>query len=82
MRISFILAGVSGTIVLIALIMTLFNIKNINTQSLIIILLLLSIGLGIHGIQHSNEEIYYDFNPLVGKWKINDDVQKSNLCCK
>jgi disulfide bond formation protein DsbB len=82
MRISFILAGLSGIIILISFIITMYNIKSINTTSLIIILLLLSIGIGIHGMQHSTEEIYYDFNPLVGKWKLNDDVQKENLCCK
>ena len=39
-----------------------------------ILLLSFSIALGIHGIQHSIEEIYYDFNPLVNKWKVRDDV--------
>jgi hypothetical protein len=32
--------------------------------------LLSSIAFGIHGLQHTHDEIYYDFNPLVpGKFK-------------
>jgi hypothetical protein len=27
-----------------------------------------SIAFGIHGIQHSIEEIHYNFNPLEGNW--------------
>ena len=35
----------------------------------------MAISFSMHGIQHYYEEIYFDYNPLVGKWKINDDVQ-------
>lgn len=80
MRVSFLISIISGFILLIASILFIMNYKTITSiYSIITILILLSIGYGIHGLQHANEEIYYDFNPLVGKWKVNDDVQKQNL---
>jgi len=39
-------------------------------------ILLISIAFGIHALLHHYEEIYYNFNPLNGKWHIYDEIQK------
>jgi len=75
MRPSFITQIFSGIFILISLFF-LTKYKFDDPFKNIIILLGFSIALGIHGLQHSVEEIYYDFNPLDGKWKIHDDIKK------
>jgi hypothetical protein len=79
MRPSFIASAFSGTLIFISLILFIINFKEIKNDSFKIILLitLLGIGFGIHGINHVYEEIYFDFNPFIGKWKVNNDPQKS-----
>ena len=74
-RPSFIASTVSGIIILIASIISILNMKALSKDSfkLVTILLLIGIAFGIHAIGHYYEEIYFDFNPLVGKWKVNDD---------
>lgn len=69
-RPSFIASGISGTIILIAFILFFIYLKNKNedTYKLIVLLSLIGIGFGVHGISHSYEEIYFDFNPFIGKW--------------
>ena len=77
MRPSFLAAGISGLLILLVIIILiqLFNKSELNlySQSTLQTLLLLSIALGVHGLQHANEEVNYDFNPLVGKWEVRDD---------
>ena len=74
MRPSFLANVFSGILILISLIL-LLKYKFDDTYKNIIILLAFASALGIHGIQHAIEEIYYDFNPLVNKWKVQDDVK-------
>ena len=73
MRPSFLANVFSGILILISFII-LFKYNFTDVYKNMILLLVFSIALGIHGIQHSIEEIYYDFNPLVNKWKIRDDA--------
>ena len=47
--------------------------NDISLKNTIFILSLVSIICGIHAILHYFEEIYYDFNPLIGKSKVNDN---------
>jgi hypothetical protein len=68
MRPSFITHIINGLLSFIALILYLSNYQKINIENTLIIILLLSIAFGIHGILHHYEEIYYDFNPLENKW--------------
>jgi hypothetical protein len=78
MRVSFVINILTSIILIIAIIVFIKNYKRIeNINQMIIILLLFATAVGIHGIQHSIEEIYYDFNPLAGKWKINDIIKES-----
>ena len=60
----------------IATIIFLLNYKTISNVDIIKILLLISIAFGIHVLLHHYEEIYYNFNPLIGKWHIYDEIQK------
>lgn len=78
MRPSFLCASLSGLVLLYATILLICDYKELSKENLIIILFLMAIGYGIHGIQHSYEEIYYEFNPFVGKWKISDDPKNPN----
>lgn len=43
------------------------------------ILFAMAISLGIHGIQHAYEEMYYDFNPLEGKILPKDMLTKKKI---
>lgn len=75
MRPSFLGLMAGGFLILIALIVILLNYQKINQIESIYILLLLCIAISTHSLLHSNEEIYFKFNPLVGKWKIHDVPQ-------
>ena len=81
MRPSFLSAGFSGIFILFALCRFFknlyFGINDYDSSILIITLLLFATAIGIHSISHSIEEIYYDFNPLVGKWQIHDESKKN-----
>ena len=76
-RPSFIASALSGTIIFIAFILFCINFKSIskNPYEFIVILSLIGIGFGVHSVSHYYEEIYYDFNPLDGKWKIRDNIK-------
>ena len=78
-RPSFIASAISGTIILIATLIALINLSTLSKDSfkLISVLLLLGIAFGIHGISHYYEEIYFNFNPLVGKWTPDDYPNKN-----
>ena len=68
MRPSFLAHITNGMLWFIASVLFFINYKQLTIESTIQILLLLSIGVVIHGILHHYEEIYYDFNPLIGHW--------------
>ena len=78
-RPSFIASAISGTIIIIATLIAIVNLSSISKDSfkLVSILLLLGIAYGIHGISHYYEEIYFNFNPLVGKLTPDDDPNKN-----
>lgn len=77
MRPSIIAQGLSGILACIALVYFFYEMNYnryaFNALSIITILLLFSIAIGVHGQLHATQEIYYDFNPIAGKWKIKDD---------
>lgn len=64
MRPSVLISSLSAMIAVIAIIMAFSSSLDMNTLQAIQIMLLASIALGVHGLQHSVDEIYYDFNPL------------------
>lgn len=78
MRPSFIASAISGMLIFVSLVLFVIHFKDMKNDSFKVILLLtlLGIGFGIHGISHVYEEVYFDFNPLIGKWKVNDEPQK------
>ena len=78
MRPSFIASAISGMLIFVSLVLFVIHFKDMKNDSFKVILLLtlLGIGFGIHGISHVYEEVYFGFNPLIGKWKVNDEPQK------
>lgn len=57
----------NGTLTFFAVVLVLANlnaIKNMNTFNMLVILLLLAIAIGIHGLSHQGLEKQYHFNPL------------------
>lgn len=44
------------------------ELKEMDQNTIILLLLGLCIGFGVHGLQHALAEIYFNFNPLEGKW--------------
>lgn len=73
MRPSFIGSVINGLVATIATILFLMHYKTMSNESIIQILFLMSIAIGIHSLLHHYEEIYYGYNPLIGKWKILDN---------
>ena len=73
MRPSFIGQGVNGVLAMIAIIMFILHYKEMDNKTIIEMLLFISITIGVHSILHHFEEIYYDYNPLVGKWQFRDN---------
>ena len=73
MRPSFIIGIISGTVIFIATILFLLNMSKFTQYELINLLIIIGIAYGIHGIQHVYEELYFDFNPLIGKWIPKDE---------
>lgn len=57
----------NGTLTFFAVVLVLANlntIKNMNTFNMLVIVLLLGIAVGIHGLSHQGLESQYHFNPL------------------
>ena len=72
MRPSFLGLVFGGILILIALIYFFTYCKSIKPIELVYIILLLSIAISTHSLLHSNEEIYFNFNPFVGDWTPSD----------
>lgn len=67
MRVSFVALMVSGLLNLTAVIMLVNNYKKLQFSQLIMVVLLFSMAISLHGLFHAYAEIYLDFNPLAGK---------------
>jgi hypothetical protein len=82
MRPSFILQIISGFLILYSVLLISETYKTYlvdkDKYKLIIIVFLASIAFGIHGIQHSIEEIHYNFNPLEGNWGKRDEEEEED----
>ena len=78
MRPSFLAHILNGLLLAIGIVLFVVNYKSIKMDNMIGLILLLSIAIGVHGIMHHYEEIYYGFNPLRNQWKIRDKVLKRN----
>ena len=77
MRASFVYHQITAIISIISTLISLYWMyKNYNAKDsaykTAIILILLSISWGVHGLIHFWEEVYFDFNPLAGKSTIHD----------
>lgn len=77
MRPSFINSLITGILLTISTIMFIYNYEAFDTSTTLILLFLMTIAFGVHSIEHYFEEIYFDFNPLVNKWAINDIPRKN-----
>lgn len=77
-RPSFIATSISGIIIFVAFILFIINFKLFSSDpvNLINTLLFLGISFGLHAVAHYYEEIYYDFNPFIGKWIPKDEPKK------
>jgi hypothetical protein len=78
---SFLSSAISGIIIFTVFIYFIFTFKNFSSDpyKLMVILLLIGIGFGIHSISHNYLEIYYDFNPFKGKWSVKDPELKTSI---
>jgi disulfide bond formation protein DsbB len=74
MRPSFLGLIFSGLLILVAIILGILNMKKISIEHGVMIVLLLAIAVSAHSIQHAVEEIYFQFNPLIGQWLPKDTV--------
>jgi hypothetical protein len=64
---SFYSLAITGILILLVFIKIIFNWNEFEQLALtdyLIILLLLTIGLGIHGLLHLGLEVHYNYNPL------------------
>jgi hypothetical protein len=72
MRPSFIAFIINGLFIFLSMLYVIYNYNAIMGVQTIILLLLFSIAIGVHAMLHHIEEIVYDFNPFVGKWRLRD----------
>ncbi len=59
--------------IIIVLIISEFYTKKIDSITSIYLLAVLSIVISLHTNHHYIEEIVFNFNPLRGKWKVEDE---------
>lgn len=64
-----------GFLILAAVVLLVRNAAAIGAVKLISVLLHLSIAVSVHSLLHSNEEIFFRFNPLAGQWRPSDVAQ-------
>lgn len=64
-----------GFLILAAVVLLARNAKAVSAVKAASLLLQLSIAVSVHSLLHSNEEIYFKFNPLVGQWRPSDSAQ-------
>lgn len=81
MRPSFVGLVASGFLIFIALLVVLMKYDKVRAEHAIMIILLFAIAVSAHSIQHSFEEIFFHFNPLVGAWKPKDTPVRSGCPC-
>jgi|APGre2960657444_1045066.scaffolds.fasta_scaffold200770_1 hypothetical protein len=81
MRPSFLGLIASGLLIFLSIIVVLMNYKYIHAEHAVMIVLLFAIAISAHSIQHSLEEIFFHFNPLVGNWRPQDIPIKSVCPC-
>jgi hypothetical protein len=74
MRPSFLAHCLNGLLLTAAIVYLYWYWDTIKPKHLILFILLLSIAVGVHGISHHYEEIYYGFNPLKQQWQIRDEI--------
>ncbi len=61
-------------IAMIFIVIVLFkDYKTTDYSTIAILLLLVGIACGVHAIIHFFEEIYFDFNPMIGKSEVLDN---------
>jgi hypothetical protein len=68
MTLSFITMCISGILILIALIKYIKYPKKLEGTQEISLLLFFASSIAFHGLLHMGAEIFYDFNPLKGKY--------------
>lgn len=68
MRPSFIASMFNGLLMLVVLIYTVIYWKELSNYERIVIMSLIALQIGLHGLLHHIEEISYDWNPLEGRW--------------
>uniref|UniRef100_A0A6C0BLM1 Fatty acid desaturase n=1 Tax=viral metagenome TaxID=1070528 RepID=A0A6C0BLM1_9ZZZZ len=68
MRPSYLAAGMNGVLMAGVVILALIYWSIMDGYQKVMVISLISVQLGVHAILHHIEEIYYDFNPLEGKW--------------
>ena len=54
------------------------NYREFTPKNTMFMAIFMSIAIGVHGILHHYEEIYYGYNPLVGAWRVPDRVVKNS----
>jgi hypothetical protein len=60
-----IISGIFMFIAIIIMIMNYSKIKSLDSYRFLILIMLLSVSIGIHGISHLGLETIYGYNPLV-----------------
>lgn len=64
-----------GFLILAAVVLLARHARAVPAVKLVSLLLHLSIAVSVHSLLHSNEEIFFKFNPLAGQWRASDVAQ-------
>lgn len=74
MRPSFIGLATGAILLTIAAAIMWINWRRFSASDAAGLLLLLSIAVSAHSLLHANEEVNFDWNPLIGKMGVRDSV--------
>ena len=83
MRPSFIYHQIHAVISIIGTIIVLYWLifgQNRDSYTAAILILLVSLSWGVHALVHFDEEVHYNYNPLIGKSIVHDEptINKNN----
>lgn len=70
MRPSFLGLVLGGLLIGLAAVAVVIHYRKLGLLPVIYILLLASIAISAHSVLHFYEEVVYNWNPLVGKWRV------------
>lgn len=72
MRLSFVFTCINAFFIVIGTLLYIINFKKLDANQMVQYVFLMAIAWGSQGIMQYYQEIYYNFDPLIGSWKVHN----------